>query len=245
MKCSSVLRVAFACGAIAMSCLPTLAQSTTTVPLADFTRPNWMASGTQTVTGGGLQVVQNSGGWGWNLSQGSSTGEVFDALKQAAVAGGTLSYVVSFDPTLLTLSGTAQPTFLQVNMFQQGFGGGSGDKWIQTFSKPSLGSSSFPLTGIVSSTISLPIVGWTNGVDPTPADNTNAFYVEKNSTFFQFGYGMNSNNLAAQGFVLSNVQITAVPEPGSITTLGIVIGGMGFLSVRRRMSSRPARRTAA
>jgi len=240
MKWSCVIRNAVACGAIALSCVPALAQSTTTVPLADFARANWMASGTQTVTGSGLQVVQSSGGWGWNIYQGSSSGAVFDALKQAAVAGGTFSYVVTFDPSLLTPSGTAQPTFLQVNMFQQGFGGGSGDKWIQTFSKPSLGSSSFPLTGLVSSTVSLPIVGWTNGVDPTPADNGTAFYVEKNSTFFQFGYGMNSNNLAGSGFVLSNVQITAVPEPGSLAGFGVAIAGAGAMAVRRRRRVTPA-----
>lgn len=239
MKWSSVIRRFVFCGAIALSCLPALAQ-TTAVPLADFSRPGWMASGTQTVTGSGLQVVQTSAGWGWNILQAGGSGDVFNALKQAAVSGGTFSYVVTFDPTLLTLSGTSQPTYLQVNMFQQGIGGGSGDKWIQTFSQPILGSSSFPLTGLVSSTISLPIVGWTNGVDPTPPDGNNAFYVEKNSTYFQFGYGMNSDNLSGSGFVLSNVQITAVPEPGSLAGFGVAIASAGAMAVHRRRRATPA-----
>lgn len=230
--------VALAC--VILSTGVAFAQTTTTVPLTAFTRPGWMAAGSQTVTGGVLQVIQNSPGWGWDVMVGADSGsnnvDVFNALKLAANNGGTFTYVTQFDPALLAPSGTAQPGFLSINTFQQAFGGGSGDKWIQTFNKPTLGSNRFPLTQVVTSTTSLAIVGWTNGVDPTPVDNTTNFYVERNSTFFQFGFGMNSNNLSAMGFNMVSATITAVPEPGSTTMLGCfaAIGGL-VTAVRGRL----------
>lgn len=236
------VRVSFRVAALACAILATSvasAQTTTTVPLTAFTRPSWMAPGSQTITGGVLQVVQNASGFRWDVMVGADSGnnpEIFDALKLAANNGGTFTYVTQFDPALLAPSGTAQPGFLSINAFQQGFGGGSGDKWVQTFNKPTLGSNRFPLTEVVTSTTSLAIVGWTNGVDPTPGDNTTNFYVERNSTYFQFGFGMNGSNLSAMGFNMVSATITAVPEPGSTTMLACfaAIGGLAT-AVRGRL----------
>lgn len=240
MTRSHVPMLVAACGVALLSVAPAFAQSSTSVPLTAFTRPSWMASGTQSLVGGLLQVRQNSAGWGWDLLLGSDSGnnaDVFNAFKLAAVSGGTFTFVSQFDPALNTLSGTAQPGFLSINGFQQGFGAGTGDKWIQFFNKPTLGSAAFPLTGVVTSTTSLPIVGWTNGVDPTPADGTSNFYVEKNSTYFQFGFGTNSSNLSATGFNIVSATITAVPEPS--VSVGLVCGAMGAVaSLRRRTAGR-------
>lgn len=236
MNRSSMPIVLTACAAVLVSVAPAFAQSSTSVPLSAFTRPGWMASGTQSIVGGLLQVRQNSAGWGWDVMVGADGGsnnpDVFNAFKLAAVSGGTFTYVTQFDPALNTLSGAAQPGFLSINAFQQGFGGGSGDKWIQTFNKPTLGSGAFPLTGVVTSTTSLPIVGWTNGVDPTPADGTSNFYVEKNSTYFQFGFGTNSSNLSATGFNIVSATITAVPEPS--VSVGLTCGAVGTVMAMRR-----------
>jgi len=220
------------------------AQTVTPVPLTAFTRPSWMAPGSQTITGGVQQVVQNASGFRWDVLVGADAGtnpDIFNAVKLAAINGGTFTYVTQFDPALLAPSGTAQPGFLSINMFQQGFGGGSGDKWVQTFTRPTLGSNRFPLSKFVTSTTSLAIVGWTNGVDPTPADNTNNFYVERNSTYFQFGFGMNSSNLSAMGFNLVSATITAVPEPGSTTMLGCFAGIGGLVTLARRGLQRTRR----
>lgn len=235
MNRSCMPMVLTACGVALLSAAPTFAQSSTTVPLSAFTRPGWMASGTQTIVGSLLQVRQNSAGWGWDVMLGADSGnnaDVFNAFKLAAVSGGTFTYVTQFDPALNTLSGTAQPGFLSINAFQQGFGAGTGDKWIQTFNKPTLGSGAFPLTNVVTSTTSLPIIGWTNGIDPTPTDGTSNFYVEKNSTYFQFGFGTNSSNLSATGFNIVSATITAVPEPS--VSVGLTCGAVGTVMALRR-----------
>lgn len=240
MTRSHVPMLAAACGVALLSVVPAFAQSSTPVPLTAFTRANWMASGTQSLVGSLLQVRQNSAGWGWDVMVGADSGnnaDVFNAFKLAALNGGTFTFVTQFDPALNTLSGASQPGFLSINGFQQAFGGGSGDKWIQFFNNPSLGSGAFPLTGVVTSTTSMPIVGWTNGVDPTPADGTSNFYVEKNSTYFQFGFGTNSSNLSATGFNIVSATITAVPEPS--VSVGLVCGAVGtVVSLRRRKAVR-------
>jgi len=228
---STSSRLALAVAVVVASSGIGFAQTVTPIPSSSLAVESWMTAGSLAVQSSTSALVgQSTSGFQWDVCffvNSTPEPSVYYAIKNAAINGGTLNYSIRFDPSLIVA--TTQPTFIGVNSFYQT--GDVADNFVQNYNTPILGSDAFPLTSPRLFDISLPIESWTT---PTvPGNGTGKAWFEPSGGWFKVGFGLNFNNATSVGFYLDNMSVTAVPEPSSMSFLGLAATAVGAAAIRR------------